>query len=45
VIYIGELSSGAVIAYAFERPTTRNAGGTMGLVQLDYFQFADAVGR
>lgn len=45
VIYIGELSSGAVIAYGFQRPSRNNAGATMDLVQLDYFQFADSVGQ
>lgn len=44
VIYIGELSSGAVIAYGFPRPTNRNAGSAMPLVKLDFFKFADSVG-
>lgn len=45
VIYIGELSSGAVIAYGFARPTTRNVGTVMQLVKLDYFKFAESVGQ
>jgi hypothetical protein len=44
VIYIGELSSGAVIAYGFQRPTNRNAGATMELAKMDFFQFADTIG-
>ena len=45
VIYVAELSSGAVIAYAFNRPTNRNAGATMEIAKLDFFQFADSVGK
>jgi hypothetical protein len=45
IIYVAELSSGAVVAYAFQRPTTRNAGTTMPLVKLDFFKFADSVGQ
>ena len=45
VIYVGELSSGAVIAYAFARPNTRNVGAVMPLVKLDYFQFAESIGQ
>ncbi|MFO0977454.1 MAG: hypothetical protein U0996_13720 [Planctomycetaceae bacterium] len=45
VIYVAELSSGAVIAYAFNRPTNRNAGSTMELAKLDFFQFAESVGK
>ena len=45
VIYIGELSSGGVIAYGFPRPTTRNAGTVMQLVKLDFFQFSESVGQ
>lgn len=45
VIYVAELSSGAVIAYGMPRPTNRNAGTTMELVKLDFFQFADSVGQ
>lgn len=45
VIYVGELSSGRVIAYGFQRPTTRNMGSTMPLAILDAFQFADTVGQ
>lgn len=44
VIYIGELSSGGVIAYGFPRPTNRNVGNTMPLVKLDFFKFSDSVG-
>ena len=45
VIYIGELTSGAVIAYTFPRPTNQNAGTTMPLIKLDFFKFADSVGQ
>lgn len=45
VIYIGELSSGAVIAYTFPRPSNQNIGTTMPLVKLDYFKFAESVGQ
>lgn len=45
VIYVGELSSGRVVAYGFQRPTTRNMGSTMPLAILDAFQFADTVGQ
>ncbi len=45
VIYIGELSSGGVIAYGFPRPNTRNAGTVMQLVKLDYFKFSESVGQ
>jgi len=45
VIYVAELSSGAVIAYAFARPNTRNVGAVMPLVKLDYFKFSESVGQ
>ena len=45
VIYIGELSSGAVIAYGFARPNSRNVGTVMPLVKLDYFKFSESVGQ
>ena len=45
VIYVGELSSGAVIAYAFERPNTRNVGTVKPLVKLDFFKFSESVGQ
>ena len=45
VIYVGELSSGAVIAYAFARPNTRNVGTVMPLVKLDFFKFSESVGQ
>lgn len=45
VIYVAELSSGAVIAYGMPRPTNRNAGATMELVRLDAFQFAESIGQ
>ena len=45
VIYIGELSSGAVIAYTFPRPSNQNVGTTMPLVKLDFFKFAESVGQ
>ncbi|MCX7388865.1 MAG: hypothetical protein NTX48_19545 [Planctomycetales bacterium] len=45
VIYVGELSSGAVIAYGFPRPTSRNSGTVLQLVKLDFFPFAESVGQ
>ena len=45
IIYIGELSSGGVIAYGFPRPNARNAGTVMALVKLDYFKFSESVGQ
>ncbi len=45
IIYVGELSTGRVIAYGFPRPTNRNVGSTNPLVILDYFQFAEGVGQ
>jgi hypothetical protein len=44
VIYIAELSSGAVIAYAIPRPSNQNARQELPLARLDFFQFAEAVG-
>ncbi len=45
VIYVAELSSGAVIAYAIPRPTTRNAGAVLGLATIGLFKFADSIGQ
>lgn len=45
VIYIAELSSGATIAYALPRPSNQNAGEFLPLRKLDFFQFAESVGR
>lgn len=45
VIYIAELSSGAVIAYVLPRPSNRNGGEILPLRKLDFFQFAESVGR
>lgn len=45
IIYVAELSSGAVIAYGFPRPSSRNAGTTMALAKLDFFPFAESVGQ
>jgi hypothetical protein len=45
VLYIAELSSGAVIAYAIPRPTTRNAGAVLPLVSIGVFKFADSIGQ
>ena len=45
VIYVGELSSGGVIAYGFQRPNSRNVGTILNLVKLDYFKFAESVGQ
>jgi hypothetical protein len=45
VIHIAELSTGVVISYGYPRPTNKNMGTTVPLAKLDFFQFADAVGR
>ncbi len=45
VIYVAELSSGAVIAYGFARPNTRNIGQVMPLFVLDGFPFSESIGR
>ncbi len=45
VIYVGELSSGGVIAYAFQRPNTRNVGSVLPLIKLDYFKFSESIGQ
>ena len=45
IIHIAELSSGMVVSYGYPRPTNKNAGTTMELAKLGYFQFADAVGQ
>jgi len=45
VIYIGELSSGAVIAYGFQLPRGRVSQGPMPMTKLDFFRFSEAVGR
>ena len=45
VIYVAELSSGAVIAYTFPRPSNRNINTTMPLAKLDFFKFAESVGQ
>lgn len=44
VIYIGELSSGAVICYSFALPRGRNVTGMMELGKLDFFKFAEGAG-
>ncbi len=45
LVYVAELSSGAVIAYGFPRPSNRNKGTVMELVKLDFFKFAESVGQ
>lgn len=45
VIYIGELSSGAVIAYGFQLPRGRVQQAPMGMTKLDFFKFSETVGR
>ncbi|MCA9038480.1 MAG: hypothetical protein KDA91_25315 [Planctomycetaceae bacterium] len=44
VIYIGELTSGIVIAYGFPMPRGRAAAVPGGLFRLDAFQFTESVG-
>ncbi len=44
VIYVGELSSGAVIAYGFQMPRGRATPVPAGLIKLDGFLFAESVG-
>lgn len=45
LLYIAELSTGVVIAYALPRPTTRNAGVVLAVVKLDIFRFAESIGQ
>lgn len=46
VIYIGELSSGAVIAYSFNLPRgNRPVPGPLEVVKMDFFTFAESVGQ
>lgn len=45
VLYVGELTSGAVVAYAYGRPSARGSATPMELVRLDGFSFREAVGR
>ncbi|MBL8814840.1 MAG: hypothetical protein JNL58_02330 [Planctomyces sp.] len=46
VIYIGELSSGAVIAYSFSLPRgNRPVPGPLEVTKMDFFLFAESVGQ
>lgn len=44
VVYIAELSSGAVIAYGFEIPRGRGSAAPMQMIKLDGFSFREAAG-
>lgn len=44
VLYIGELSSGAVIAYTFAPPRGRG-GANMAILPMDRLNFREAIGR
>lgn len=44
VLYVGELSSGAVIAYAFAQPRGRGAAVPLELVPLDRLNFRESIG-
>ncbi|MCA9083253.1 MAG: hypothetical protein KDA81_04315 [Planctomycetaceae bacterium] len=44
VLYIGELTSGAVIAYGFGRPQGRGSVAPMEVVRIDGFAFREAAG-
>ena len=44
VLYIGELSSGAVIAYTFQMPRGRGIPAPLEVTKIDFFKFAEAVG-
>lgn len=44
VLYIAELTSGAVIAYGFAQPGRRGSAVPLELVRLDGFSFREAVG-
>ncbi|MEQ9411007.1 MAG: hypothetical protein RIK87_25070 [Fuerstiella sp.] len=44
VLYIGELTSGAVIAYGFAQPRGRGVPAPLEVVRLDAFTFREAVG-
>lgn len=45
VLYIGELSSGAVISYTFQMPRGNGVAAPMEVIRGDAFLFAEAVGR
>lgn len=45
VLYIGELSSGAVISYTFQMPRGNAVTAPMEVIRGDAFLFAEAVGR
>jgi len=45
VLYIGELSSGAVIAYTFQMPRGRGVPAPFDITKLDFFKFAESVGQ
>ena len=44
VLYVAELTSGAVIAYGFAQPRGRGSAAPLELVRLDAFSFREAVG-
>jgi hypothetical protein len=44
-LYVGELSSGAVIAYGFQLPQGRIGTAPMGMTKMDFFKFSETVGR
>jgi hypothetical protein len=45
VLFIGELTSGAVIAYTYPMPRGRGVPAPFEVVKLDFFKFAEAVGQ
>ncbi|HAD58588.1 MAG TPA: hypothetical protein DCG12_05050 [Planctomycetaceae bacterium] len=45
IVYVGELTSGSVVAYGFAQPNARNAGVPLELVRLGAFTFRDALGN
>lgn len=44
VLYVAELTSGAVVAYGFAQPRGRGAAGPLELMRIDGFSFREAVG-
>ena len=45
VLYIGELTSGAVIAYGFQMPRGQGTVGPIEVLKIDFFRFSEAAGR
>lgn len=44
ILYVGELTSGAVVAYGFAMPRGRGAAAPLEIFRLDAFPFREAIG-